>query len=57
MYQAIFETKIIISNIFNQLKHVPSNTLVAQWVHPLRLAQEMTRPVLKPTEETCVSHK
>ena len=27
-------TKMISFNIFNQLKHIPLKTLVAQWVHP-----------------------
>ena len=34
MYHANFHTKMIIVNIFNQLKHIPSKALVAQWVHP-----------------------
>ena len=29
---------MIISNIFNQLKHIPLKALVAQWVHPLTVA-------------------
>ena len=32
-----FHTKLIIFDIFNQLKHIPSKALVAQWVHPLSL--------------------
>ena len=35
MYHANFCTKMIIFNIFNQLKHIPLKALVAQWVHPL----------------------
>ena len=35
MYHAHFHTKLIIFDIFNQLKHIPSQTLVAQLVHPL----------------------
>ena len=35
MYRSNFHTKMIIFNIFNQLKHIPSKALVAQWEHPL----------------------
>ena len=36
MFHANFHTKMIIFNICNQLKHIPSKALVAQWVHPFR---------------------
>ena len=37
MYHLNFHTEIIISYIFNKLKHILSKALVAQWVHPFTL--------------------
>ena len=34
MYHSNFHTKIILFNIFNQLKHIPLKALVAEWIHP-----------------------
>ena len=34
MYHSNFHTKTIFFTISNQLKHIPSKTLVAQWVQP-----------------------
>ena len=36
MYHSNVYTEII-SNIFNQLKNIPSKALVAQWVHPFTI--------------------
>ena len=33
MYRSNIHTKMITLNIFNHLKHIPSNALVSQWVH------------------------
>ena len=33
MYRANVHTKKVISNICNQLKHIPSKAVVAQWIH------------------------
>ena len=53
MYHANFHTKIIIFNSFNQLKYIPSNALVAQWVHPLKLSNwsfiESSKVKMNPT--------
>ena len=36
MYHSNFHTKIIIFNIIDKFKHIPSKALVSQWVHPFR---------------------
>ena len=36
MYHTNVDTKMMVFNILNQLKHIPLKALVAQWIHPTR---------------------
>ena len=36
MYRVNIHTRLIMFDISNQSKHIPSKALVAQWVHPFK---------------------